>query len=84
MKRFQYMSGRWVKSHKIVRFPHTDFDPTKYLAPRDPRPLDLGDGEGVKREAETQAASLPNGPADNEADASKIGQSGCDWVWVYV
>lgn len=30
------MSGRWVKSHKIVRFPHNDLDPTKYLAPRSP------------------------------------------------
>ncbi|KAK7088273.1 hypothetical protein V1264_022209 [Littorina saxatilis] len=34
LKRFQYMSGRWVKSHKIVRFPRTDFDPSHYLAPR--------------------------------------------------
>jgi hypothetical protein len=28
------MGGRWVKSHKIVRFPATDLDPTQYLAPR--------------------------------------------------
>ncbi|KAL8573322.1 hypothetical protein ACOMHN_032784 [Nucella lapillus] len=36
LKRFQYLGGRWVKSHKIVHFPRTNFDPTKYLTPRDP------------------------------------------------
>ncbi|XP_076452524.1 ubiquitin carboxyl-terminal hydrolase 32-like isoform X2 [Babylonia areolata] len=35
LKRFQYLGGRWVKSHKIVHFPRTNFDPTKYLTPRD-------------------------------------------------
>ncbi|CAL1537349.1 unnamed protein product, partial [Lymnaea stagnalis] len=36
LKRFQYLNGRWVKSHKIVNFPLRGFDPTAYLAPRDP------------------------------------------------
>lgn len=34
LKRFQFMNGRWVKSHKIVKFPFRDFDPTNYLALR--------------------------------------------------
>ncbi|XP_060562624.1 ubiquitin carboxyl-terminal hydrolase 32-like [Ruditapes philippinarum] len=34
LKRFQFLNGRWVKSHKIVNFPLVDFDPSCYLAPR--------------------------------------------------
>ncbi|KAK3792372.1 hypothetical protein RRG08_045916 [Elysia crispata] len=37
LKRFQYLNGRWVKSHKIVNFPLQAFDPSAYLAERDPR-----------------------------------------------
>jgi len=33
LKRFQFHNGRWVKSHKIVKFPFRDFDPTNYLVP---------------------------------------------------
>lgn len=36
LKRFQFLNGRWVKSHKIVNFPVEDFDPSNYLAPRAP------------------------------------------------
>ncbi|XP_022251040.1 ubiquitin carboxyl-terminal hydrolase 32-like [Limulus polyphemus] len=32
LKRFQLMNGKWVKSHKIVRFPFFDFDATNYLS----------------------------------------------------
>ncbi|CAI6345795.1 unnamed protein product [Macrosiphum euphorbiae] len=32
LKRFQYLNGKWVKSHKVVKFPYKDFDPTDYLA----------------------------------------------------
>ncbi|GFR71302.1 ubiquitin carboxyl-terminal hydrolase 32 [Elysia marginata] len=42
LKRFQYLNGRWVKSHKIVNFPLQAFDPSAYLAERDPRsPTDI-------------------------------------------
>ncbi|KAJ8312078.1 hypothetical protein KUTeg_009451 [Tegillarca granosa] len=34
LKRFQFLNGRWVKSHKIVKFPSEDFDPANYLAER--------------------------------------------------
>lgn len=34
LKRFQFLNGRWVKSHKIVNFPLVNFDPNCYLAPR--------------------------------------------------
>ncbi|CAI9715032.1 ubiquitin carboxyl-terminal hydrolase 32-like [Octopus vulgaris] len=34
LKRFQCLNGRWVKSHKIVKFPFKDFDPSSYIAPR--------------------------------------------------
>ncbi|XP_062601497.1 ubiquitin carboxyl-terminal hydrolase 32-like isoform X2 [Saccostrea cucullata] len=34
LKRFQFLNGRWVKSHKIVNFPIEKFDPSNYLAPR--------------------------------------------------
>ena len=37
LKRFQYLNGRWVKSHKIVNFPLQAFDPSAYLAERDPK-----------------------------------------------
>ena len=31
-KRFHFLNGRWIKSHKIVDFPLKGFDPTDYLA----------------------------------------------------
>ncbi|KAL3857432.1 hypothetical protein ACJMK2_012103, partial [Sinanodonta woodiana] len=31
LKRFQFVNGRWVKSHKIVKFPVEHFDPSCYL-----------------------------------------------------
>ena len=32
LKRFHFLNGRWIKSHKIVDFPTHNFDPTDYLA----------------------------------------------------
>ena len=32
LKRFHFLNGRWIKSHKIVDFPSQNFDPTDYLA----------------------------------------------------
>ncbi|KAK3083744.1 hypothetical protein FSP39_002517 [Pinctada imbricata] len=34
LKRFQFLNGRWVKSHKIVKFPVQNFDPSNYLVQR--------------------------------------------------
>ncbi|XP_071178506.1 ubiquitin carboxyl-terminal hydrolase 32-like [Mytilus edulis] len=34
LKRFQFLNGRWVKSHKIVNFPYEEFDPSRYVVPR--------------------------------------------------
>jgi len=34
LKRFQFLNGRWVKSHKIVNFPLEKFDPANYIATR--------------------------------------------------
>jgi hypothetical protein len=32
LKRFHYLNGRWIKSHKIVDFPYHNLDPMEYLA----------------------------------------------------
>lgn len=32
LKRFQFVNNKWVKSHKVVNFPRSNFDPTSYLA----------------------------------------------------
>lgn len=32
MKRFDYVSSKWVKTQKVVNFPFKNFDPTAYLA----------------------------------------------------
>ena len=32
LKRFHFLNGRWIKSHKIVDFPNYNLDPTDYLA----------------------------------------------------
>ena len=32
MKRFNYVSTKWVKSQKVVNFPFDNFDPTLFLA----------------------------------------------------
>ena len=34
LKRFQFVSGHWVKSNKIVQFPMEGFDPSAFLAKR--------------------------------------------------
>jgi len=34
LKRFQFLSNRWIKSQKCVDFPLKDFDPESYLVPR--------------------------------------------------
>ncbi|XP_078729944.1 ubiquitin carboxyl-terminal hydrolase 32 isoform X2 [Lampetra fluviatilis] len=34
LKRFQFVNGRWIKSHKIVKFPRRGLDPSAFLAPR--------------------------------------------------
>ncbi|XP_066297333.1 ubiquitin carboxyl-terminal hydrolase 32-like isoform X2 [Branchiostoma lanceolatum] len=39
MKRFQFLNGRWCKSHKIVKFPMKNFDPSPFLVPRDPQKI---------------------------------------------
>uniref|UniRef100_H2ZLN2 ubiquitinyl hydrolase 1 n=1 Tax=Ciona savignyi TaxID=51511 RepID=H2ZLN2_CIOSA len=31
LKRFQFVNGRWIKSHKVVDFPKTDFDPSSFM-----------------------------------------------------
>uniref|UniRef100_A0A8C4R9Q7 Ubiquitin carboxyl-terminal hydrolase 32 n=1 Tax=Eptatretus burgeri TaxID=7764 RepID=A0A8C4R9Q7_EPTBU len=31
LKRFQFVNGRWIKSHKIVKFPQQCFEPTAFL-----------------------------------------------------
>ena len=31
LKRFQNVNSRWIKSHKIVDFPLTGLDPTRYI-----------------------------------------------------
>uniref|UniRef100_F6PJ70 Ubiquitin carboxyl-terminal hydrolase 32 n=1 Tax=Ciona intestinalis TaxID=7719 RepID=F6PJ70_CIOIN len=35
LKRFQFVNGRWIKSHKVVDFPKTDFDPSSFMTKRD-------------------------------------------------
>jgi len=32
LKRFQFVSNKWIKSQKVVEFPRSDFDPTEFLA----------------------------------------------------
>ena len=32
LKRFHYLNGRWIKSHKIVDFPNKNFNPEDFLA----------------------------------------------------
>ncbi|UYV60650.1 USP32 [Cordylochernes scorpioides] len=49
LKRFQQVQNKWVKSHKMVRFPFTDFDPTDYLAPI-PKKMALGAGDHAEWE----------------------------------
>ena len=32
LKRFHFVNGRWIKSHKIVDFPYKGLEPSDYLA----------------------------------------------------
>uniref|UniRef100_H2ZLN0 ubiquitinyl hydrolase 1 n=2 Tax=Ciona savignyi TaxID=51511 RepID=H2ZLN0_CIOSA len=41
LKRFQFVNGRWIKSHKVVDFPKTDFDPSSFMTKRDEENLDV-------------------------------------------
>lgn len=49
LKRFQLVTGHWVKSHKIVNFPSTKFCPTSFLA-------------SVPKQAVFNALSNPDSP----------------------
>lgn len=79
LKRFQCLNGRWVKSHKIVKFPFKDFDPSCYLAPRasrnckkaEPEDIVLTSVEEEEEEAEDLCNSnelIKNGICANNAD----------------
>ncbi|XP_071094049.1 ubiquitin carboxyl-terminal hydrolase 32-like isoform X1 [Haliotis cracherodii] len=75
LKRFQFLNGRWVKSHKIVKFPSRNFDPSHYLAPRTPKRAnikELEEGESITKEISessgTQHSKTPNGSAGHTTD----------------
>nr|CAB3267554.1 ubiquitin carboxyl-terminal hydrolase 32 [Phallusia mammillata] len=40
LKRFQLFNGRWIKSHKVVDFPQTDFDPSSFMSINDKADLE--------------------------------------------
>jgi len=66
LKRFQFHNGRWVKSHKIVRFPFRDFDPTNYLVPG----ASHHDNHNNNLEAESSHSSGYHDDDDDDDDAS--------------
>ncbi|XP_052801941.1 ubiquitin carboxyl-terminal hydrolase 32-like [Mya arenaria] len=82
LKRFQFLNGRWVKSHKIVNFPLTDFDPSCYLVPRkhslcncgrlgnETMPGHHGDGPENTKVTDTEEKVVPNGNCDKESPES--------------
>ncbi|GFR09430.1 ubiquitin carboxyl-terminal hydrolase 32 [Trichonephila clavata] len=70
LKRFQLLNGRWVKSHKIVKFPFENFDPTDYLA-RVPRETIL---EAWRRkETSCNKCSSPGVNCSQELQSTKDG-----------
>ncbi|ESO97934.1 hypothetical protein LOTGIDRAFT_153045 [Lottia gigantea] len=70
LKRFQFLNGRWVKSHKIVKFPFKDFDPTHYLAQR-PSQTDV---KNPRSQSNTSLHSTPaNGIVDRNSNTNKSG-----------
>lgn len=40
LKRFQFVNGHWIKSHKIVNVQKNDFDPSSFMTKRE-----NGDGD---------------------------------------
>ncbi|XP_064618756.1 ubiquitin carboxyl-terminal hydrolase 32-like [Lineus longissimus] len=69
MKRFQFLNGRWVKSQKIVNFPHSNFDPTHYLAERCP----LSSNNCSSSSLEEQC--IHNGPTNHDRASVDMDQS---------
>ncbi|XP_041349176.1 ubiquitin carboxyl-terminal hydrolase 32-like [Gigantopelta aegis] len=72
LKRFQFLNGRWVKSHKIVKFPIKDFDPTHYLAPRS-SPKETTDvcGEPGQDLCSENESSLKHNESDGVSEANE-------------
>ena len=66
LKRFQFHNGRWVKSHKIVKFPFRDFDPTNYLVPGSSHGNHHHDNHNNNTEADSNYSS---GYHDDDDDA---------------
>lgn len=64
LKRFQLLHGRWVKSHKIVKFPFENFDPTDYLA-RVPKETIL---EASRRKSSPTHKRFKSTPGSNSVD----------------
>lgn len=70
LKRFQFLNGRWVKSHKIVNFPEEDFDPSNYLAPRVSSSDDDKQSVTCVCQSESSAVveNVPNGDIPNHKE----------------
>ena len=74
LKRFQYVNTRWVKSSKVVKFPMSDFQPAKYLAPRDPQSAAMEGKEAAEAEMEAEGVAVettsPISPAVEARESS--------------
>lgn len=69
LKRFHYLNGRWIKSHKIVDFPLKNLDPTDYLAAVPAATLRRH--KELRRVAGKMNFSKCNGSTIMEVDSSK-------------
>ncbi|XP_067931745.1 ubiquitin carboxyl-terminal hydrolase 32-like isoform X2 [Watersipora subatra] len=65
LKRFQFLSNRWVKSQKLVDFPIKDFDPESYLVQR----------SAPEEACKSTGTSLNSGPMGDHSEELDPGNS---------
>lgn len=68
LKRFQFVNGHWIKSHKVVNVTKTDFDPSNFMTKRDKQ---VESTETLKNEEEHRDAAsvVDTSKADAESAA---------------
>lgn len=65
MKRFQFVSNKWIKSQKVVEFPRSNFDPTEFLASV-PKETLLRHAELIEEEHESEVQNGMTAPKPRE------------------
>lgn len=67
LKRFQFVNNNWIKSQKVVNFPHVAFDPSNYMSQSD-KDADCDSDTAATATMDTSGSSIVGNDKENDAD----------------